>query len=82
MYGIISGNIKILKKITKEMLLVGVPSVPMSDVSVDQGRQTHCEGHMAATTWRQPTLVNSYQIPKSGVKNGTNRNKKEANDGC
>ena len=50
------------------------------DVSVDQGRQTHCEGHMAATNY---TMVNSYQqIPKSGVKNVTNRNKKEANDGC
>ena len=80
MYGIISGNIKILKKITKEMLLVGVPSVPMSDVSVDQGRQTHCEGHMAATNY---TMVNSYQIPKYGVKNGTNRNSnnKVAKDG-
>ena len=50
MYGIISGNIKILKKITKEMLWVGEPSVPMW-VLTRGGKPT------VKATWRLPTIL-------------------------
>ena len=50
MYGIISGNIKILKKITKEMLWVWAPSVPMW-VLTRGGKLT------VKATWRLPTIL-------------------------
>ena len=55
MYGIISGNIKILKKITKEILLVWVPSVSMW-VLTRGGKPT------VKATWRLPTILWSTTI--------------------